>query len=84
MGRTRLSRTWTGVAGAILVLILLLVFLLLNLGKVEMNFYGAHVRAPLAVALLFAVVLGALLVFGVGAARILQVRMRAKRSRWSN
>jgi uncharacterized integral membrane protein len=81
MGRTRLSGTWTGLAVALVVLVLLLIFLMLNLGKVEMNFYGAHVRAPLAVALLFAVVLGALLVFGVGAARILQVRVRAKRSR---
>jgi uncharacterized integral membrane protein len=66
---------------ALVVLVLLLIFLLLNLQKVDLNFYGAHVNAPLAVALLFAVVLGALLVFGVGAARILQVRMRAKRSR---
>lgn len=81
MGPTRLSGTWTGLAVALVVLVLLLVFLLLNLREVEMNFYGAHVRAPLAVALLFAVVLGALLVFAVGAARILQVRVRAKRSR---
>jgi uncharacterized integral membrane protein len=65
----------------LVVLVLLLIFLLLNLQKVELNFYGARVNAPLAVALLFAVVLGALLVFAVGAARILQVRIRAKRSR---
>ena len=79
-----MSRTWTGLAVALVVLVLLLVFLLLNLQNVEINFYGAHVHAPLAVALLFAVVLGALLVFGVGAARILQVRVRAKRSRSAN
>jgi len=81
LGRTRLSGAWTGLAVALIILVLLLIFLLLNLQKVELNFYGAHVNAPLAVALLFAVVLGALLVFGVGAARILQVRMRARRSR---
>jgi len=65
---------------ALVLLVMLLVFLLLNLNKVDMNFYGAHVHAPLAVALLFAVVLGSLLVFGLGAARILQVRLRAKRT----
>jgi len=80
LGRTRLSGTWTGVAVALVLLVMLLVFMLLNLNKVDMNFYGAHVHAPLAVALLFAVVLGSLLVFGLGAARILQVRLRAKRT----
>jgi uncharacterized integral membrane protein len=62
------------------VLVLLLVFILLNLTRVDVNFYGAHVRVPLAVVLLLAMVLGSVLVFGLGAARILQVRMRARRA----
>jgi uncharacterized integral membrane protein len=61
-------------------LVLLLVFILLNLQRVEVNFFGAHTHLPLAVALLLAVVVGAALVFAIGAARILQVRMRARRS----
>jgi uncharacterized integral membrane protein len=65
-------------------LVLLLVFILLNLQRVEVNFFGAHTQLPLAVALLLAVVLGAVVVFAVGAARILQVRMRARRMRDSS
>jgi uncharacterized integral membrane protein len=80
LGRTRLSGAWTAAAGALVVLVLLLVFILLNLTRVDVNFYGAHVRVPLAVVLLFAMVLGSVLVFGLGAARILQVRMRARRA----
>lgn len=80
LGHTRLSGAWTAAAAALVLLVLLLVFILLNLTKVQVNFYGAHVRMPLAVVLLFAVVLGSLLVFGLGATRILQVRMRARRA----
>ena len=80
LGRTRLSGAWTAAAGALAVLVLLLVFILLNLTRVDVNFYGAHVRVPLAVVLLLAMVLGSVLVFGLGAARILQVRMRARRA----
>jgi uncharacterized integral membrane protein len=80
LGHTRLSGAWTAAAATLVLLVLLLVFILLNLTKVEVNFYGAHLQMPLAVLLLFAVVLGSLLVFGLGAARILQVRMRARRA----
>jgi uncharacterized integral membrane protein len=80
LGRTRLSGTWTVVAAGLILLVLLLVFILLNLQRVEVNFFGAHNQLPLAVALLLAVVVGAALVFAIGAARILQVRLRARRS----
>lgn len=79
MGGTRLSGTWTGVAIALVLLILLLVFILLNLQRVEVNFFGAHLQLPLAIVLLLSVVLGSVLVFAIGAARILQVRFRARR-----
>ena len=77
---TRLSATWKVLAAALVLLVLLLVFILLNLQRVEVNFYGAHARPPLAVALLLAVVLGAGLVFVIGTARILQVRARTRRA----
>jgi putative membrane protein len=80
LGRTRLSGTWTVVAAGLILLVLLLVFILLNLQRVEVNLFGAHTQLPLAVALLLAVVVGAALVFAIGAARILQVRLRARRS----
>ena len=80
LGHTRLSATWTVIAALLIALVLLLVFILLNLQRVEVNFYGAHKQVPLAIALLFAVVLGAVLVFTIGTARILQVRARARRA----
>jgi uncharacterized integral membrane protein len=80
LGGTRLSATWKVLAAALILLVLLLVFILLNLQRVEVNFYGVHTRPPLAVALLLAVVLGAALVFVIGTARILQVRARARRA----
>lgn len=80
LGHTRLSATWTVIATLLIALVLLLVFILLNLQRVEVNFYGAHKQVPLAIALLFAVVLGAVLVFAIGTARILQVRARARRA----
>ncbi len=77
---TRLSVTWIVIAALLIALVRLLVFILLNLQRVEVNFYGAHKQVPLAIALLFAVVLGAVLVFTIGTARILQVRARARRA----
>lgn len=80
LGHTRLSATWTVIAALLIALVLLLVFILLNLQRVEVNFYGAHKQVPLAIALLFAVVLGGVLVFAIGTARILQVRARSRRA----
>jgi uncharacterized integral membrane protein len=81
LGGTRLSATWKVLAAALVLLVVLLVFILLNLQRVEVNFFGAHAHPPLAVALLLAVVLGAALVFVIGTARILQVRARTRRAR---
>jgi len=78
--RTRLSATWKAIAAVLILMVLLLVFILLNLQRVEVNFYGSHAQVPLAIALLLAVVLGAVLVFTIGTARILQVRARARRA----
>jgi uncharacterized integral membrane protein len=81
LGRTRLRSTWIVLAAALTLLMLLLVFILLNLQRVDVNFFGAHRHVPLAVALLLAVLFGAVLVFVVGTARILQIRTRVKRAR---
>jgi len=40
-----------------------------------------HGHLPLAIALLFGVVLGAIIVLGFGAARIMQLRMVARKAR---
>ena len=78
---TRLSTAWTAVVFGLLILVVILIFILQNQKSVEMSFLMFSGRLPLAVALLFAMILGALIVFAFGAARILQLRMVAGRAR---
>lgn len=78
---TRLSGAWTAMVVGILALVAILVFILQNLESVELSFLGFHGRLPLAVALLFAVVLGAVIVVAFGGARIRQLRKVARRAR---
>lgn len=79
--RTRLSGAWTAVVIGVIALVVILVFILQNQQSVEVTFLIFHGRLPLAVALLFALILGAVIVFTFGAARILQLRMVAGRAR---
>ena len=79
--RTRLSGAWTAVVIGLVALAVILVFILQNQQSVEVTFLMFHGRLPLAVALLFALILGAVVVFTFGAARILQLRMVAGRAR---
>lgn len=78
---TRLSGAWTAVVIGLLALVLILVFILQNLQSVEISFLVFHGHLPLAVALLFAVILGATIVLAFGGARIMQLRMVARASR---
>jgi uncharacterized integral membrane protein len=79
--QTRLSGAWTALFIGILVLVLILIFILQNLRSVEVHFLVFQGNLPLAVALLFAMVLGALVVLAFGAFRILQLRLVARRAR---
>jgi uncharacterized integral membrane protein len=79
--RTRLSGAWTALVVGVIALIVILVFILQNLQSVELSFIAFHGRLPLAVALLFAVILGAIIVLTLGGARIRQLRMVARRAR---
>jgi putative membrane protein len=81
--RTRLSGAWTAVVVGLLALVVILVFILQNQKSVEVSFLMFSGHLPLAVALLFAMILGALIVFAFGAARLLQLRMVAGRARRS-
>jgi uncharacterized integral membrane protein len=78
---TRLSGAWTAVIVGLLMMILVLVFILQNQQTVRVSFLFLSGHLPLAVALLFAMILGALIVAAFGAARILQLRMVAGRAR---
>ena len=78
---TRLSGAWTAVVIGLIALVLILVFILQNLQSVEISFLVFHGHLPLAIALLFAVILGATIVLAFGGARILQLRRAARASR---
>jgi lipopolysaccharide assembly protein A len=79
--RTRLSGAWTAIVVGLVALVVILVFILQNQQSVEVTFLMFQGHLPLAVALLFALILGAIIVVAFGAARILQLRMVAGRTR---
>lgn len=79
--RTWLSGAWVAVVVGILALIVVLVFILENQQGVMLSFLVFHLQLPLGVALLFAAILGALIVVAIGGARIVQLRLVASRSR---
>jgi uncharacterized integral membrane protein len=79
--RSRLSGAWTALAVGVVALLVILVFILQNLQSVEVRFLTFQGRLPLAVALLFAVILGATIVLAFGGGRILQLRLVARRAR---
>jgi lipopolysaccharide assembly protein A len=79
--RTRMGGLWIAVGSFAVVLLLLLVFILENLHRVDIAFFGAHGHLPLGVAMLLAAVLGVLLVAIPAAARIVQLRATARRHR---
>ena len=81
--QTRLSAVWTAIAVAIVALAAILVFILQNPQSVNLSFLVFHGQLPLAIALLFAMMLGAVIVLASGAARILQLRGVARRARRS-
>lgn len=78
--RTRVSGTWVAVIVALIILVFLLIFILQNLESATVNFLGMTGSMPLAVAMLFSAVAGAVLVALIGAARILQLRKATKRA----
>jgi uncharacterized integral membrane protein len=82
--RSRISGIWVTVIVATVLLVFLLVFILQNLLTVTVAFLGLAGELPLGVALLFAAIVGALLVILVGAARILQLRRRVHRANHSD
>ncbi len=79
--QTRLSGAWTAIVVGLVALVVILVFILQNQQSAEVSFLMFSGHLPLAVALLFALILGAIIVFAFGAARILQLRMVAGRAR---
>jgi uncharacterized integral membrane protein len=77
--RTRTAGLWIASVLFALVLLLLLVFILQNGQRAEVSFFGFHSHPPVGVALLLAAVFGILLVALPGTARIVQLRLLARR-----
>jgi uncharacterized integral membrane protein len=79
--RTRIGGLWVASVLFALVLVLLLIFILQNGQRASISFFGAHGHVPLGVALLLAAVSGILLVVIPASARIVQLRLTARRHR---
>jgi uncharacterized integral membrane protein len=75
---TRASGFWAAVVVGLIVLLILIIFILENGQRASVSFMGAHGHLPQGVALLLAAVIGGLFVVLAGAARILQLRNRAR------
>ena len=78
---TRASAAWVATGVALLLLILLIVFILQNSTKVEVQFLGTSGTIPLGMALLIAAVGGGVVVAIAGVTRVTQLRMHARRTR---
>ena len=79
--RTRTGAAWVGICAAALLSIVLIVFMLQNTRTVQVHFLWLDGSLPLALALLVAAVGAAILTMVVGAARITQLRLLARRRR---
>lgn len=80
-GRSRIGGAWTALAVAIIVLVLLLIFILQNQNPAQVEFLGVTGSMPLGVLVLLSAALGALVVMGLGAARMVQLKAQARRQR---
>ena len=78
---TRTSAAWTLAAAGAFLLLLMLVFIFQNSSDVTLEVLMFEGNVPLGAALLLAAVIGALTVVFLGAGRLLQMRLAARRHR---
>ena len=78
---TRTGALWTLVSLSVLVGVVTLVFIVQNSKRTKVSFLSWDGHLPLSVLLLCATMLGALLVLFAGMARVVQLRMAARRQR---
>lgn len=77
--RSRVGSVRSALIISAVILVLLLIFILQNGHSVKVSFLGASGHMPLAVAMLFAAIAGALLIAIPGTLRIIQLRHGARR-----
>jgi uncharacterized integral membrane protein len=78
---TRTSAAWVAVAVAVLFGVALVDFIAQNTRDVQIHFFGADGRIPIAVALLAAALSGAVVVLAIGIGRVAQLRLNMRRER---
>lgn len=81
LDRTRTSTLWAFVAAGLVLALLMLVFVAQNGETVQWQFLWIDFTLAGGLAMLFAAVTGGLVVILVGAGRLLQVRLAARRHR---
>lgn len=79
--RSRTASAWFAVVTLAVLLLLLVIFIAQNTQDVQVSFLAFDGRAPLAVSLLVAALVGILLAVVAGSLRILQLRRRVRRVR---
>ncbi len=79
ISRTKAGSFWIALIIGIIALVIVLVFILQNLHDAKASFVSAHWDIPLGIDLLFAAILGGLIVFVAGATRIFQLRRAVRR-----
>ncbi len=77
---TKAAALWSSLIVGFVVLIVLLIFIAQNTESGTFHFLGWSWSLPLGVALLAAAILGGLITFLIGAARIVQLRRAAKKN----
>ena len=80
-GRTRTGAAWSAVAVMLVLVLFMLIFVLQNGHRVALELLWLDFSLPVGVALLLAAVLGGMLVVLFGAARVVQLRLAARRHR---
>jgi uncharacterized integral membrane protein len=78
---TRTSRAWIGLLPVLVVSVVILVFVFQNPKNVKVSLFTLSGTLPLSVALLGAVILGALMALALGSVRILQLRRQVHRKK---
>ena len=76
---TRTSRAWIRLLPVLVVLVVILVFVFQNPKDVKVSLFTLSGTLPLSVALLGAVILGALMALALGSVRIIQLRKQVHR-----
>ncbi len=76
---TRTGVAWWALGFSLLLLVLVLIFVLQNLTDARTSFFGLTWTIPLGLDLLLAALLGGVIAFLLGAARMLQIRRVTRR-----